>query len=164
MFRPQLSGKARVSVLRKADKSKMSLIRVLVVDDFSAWKDFIVQQLEQQSDVSVVGMASDGLEAIQKAEQLQPDLILLDVGLRTLNGIEAARQIRKCVPAARILFLSSNFDDDVVRGALCAGGDGYVLKQDAGAALVPAMQAVLRGEQFVSGSLMAVDSLPDLQK
>jgi DNA-binding NarL/FixJ family response regulator len=142
----------------------MSLIRVLVVDDFSAWQDFTVQQLEQQSDVCVVGLASDGLEAVQKAEQLQPDLILLDVGLRTLNGIEAARQIRKCVPEARILFLSSNSDDDVVRGALCAGGDGYVLKQDAGAALAPAMEAVLRGEQFVSSSLMAVDSLPDLQK
>src|SRR5258708_5534328 len=93
----------------------MSLVRVLVVDDFSPWQSFVIEHVGQHSNMCVVGFASDGLEAVQKAEEFQPDLILLDVSLPKLNGIEAARQIRKCVPKAKILFLSSNSHADVVR-------------------------------------------------
>ncbi len=160
----KLLGYLRVSQLRKADESKMSLVRVLVVDDFSPWQSFVIEHVGQHSNMCVVGFASDGLEAVQKAEEFQPDLILLDVSLPKLNGIEAARQIRKCVPKAKILFLSSNSDADVVRGALRAGGHGYVLKWEAGIALLPAMQAVLLGKQFLSIGLMAIDSLTNLQE
>ena len=97
----------------------------------------------------VVAEASDGREAIQKAEELNPDLILLDVGLPNLNGIEAARVIRQRSPNSRIIFLSQNNDLDVVQAALSTGAWGYVRKIDAGRELLPAMDAVLGGKRFV---------------
>ena len=76
----------------------VSVARVLIVDDFELWKDFVIGLLKEQPDFSIVGIASDGLQAVQRAEELQPDLILLDMFLPKLNGIEAARQIRKLAP------------------------------------------------------------------
>jgi DNA-binding NarL/FixJ family response regulator len=138
---------------RGKTKVDMSLVRILVVDDFCPWRGLILQQLSLSADMRVVGVASDGLEAVIKAEEFQPDLVLLDVRLPTVNGIEAARQIRRLVPGTKILFLSSNADVDVVRAALSAGGHGYVVKWDAAVALVPGIKAVLRGEQFVSSGI-----------
>jgi DNA-binding NarL/FixJ family response regulator len=97
----------------------------------------------------VIGVASDGLEAVQKAEELQPDLILLDIGLPSLNGIEVARQIRKFSPKSKILFVSQESSADVMQGALDAGAHGYVLKSDARRELLEGVNAVLRGERFV---------------
>ena len=99
---------------------------------------------------SVIGVASDGLEAVQKAEELQPDLILLDIGLPSLNGIEVARQIRKFSPKSKILFVSQESSAEMVQGALGTGAQGYVLKSDAKRELLEGVNAVLRGEQFVS--------------
>lgn len=138
---------------------KNSGIRVLIVDDFGPWQGLITHQLGQEARLRVVGSASDGLEAIQKAEELQPDLILLDVGLPKLNGIEAARQIRRLVPKAKIIFLSSDPDPDVVRAAFLVGGRGYVLKSDAACALWPGVEAVLLGRQFISPSLTQVNDV-----
>jgi len=98
----------------------------------------------------VVAEAADGSEAIQKAEEWKPDLIVLDIGLPKVNGIEAARQIRQLSPSSKIVFLSQNNDLDVVRAALDAGALGYVRKTEAGSELLPAVDAVLRGKQFVS--------------
>lgn len=134
----------------------MLTVRVLIVDDFGPWREFVIEQLTQQSHVRVLDCVSDGLEAVQKAEELQPDLILLDIGLPSLDGIEAARQIRKRVPKAKIVFVSSDSDPDVVRAAFLAGGLGYILKSDAGGALLTGMEAVLLGRQFVSPSLTNV--------
>jgi CheY-like chemotaxis protein len=89
------------------------------------------------------------LEAVQKAEELQPDLILLDIGLPSLNGIEVARQIRKVSPKSKILFVTQESSADVMQGALDAGAQGYVLKSDAESELLEGVNAVLRGEQFV---------------
>jgi DNA-binding NarL/FixJ family response regulator len=139
----------------------MSTVRVLIVDDFDPWRGFVIQQLRQQPHVRVLDCASDGLEAVKKAEELQPDLIFLDISLPNLNGIDAARQIRKLVPKAKIIFLSSDPDPDVVRAAFLAGGLGYVLKSDATEALLIGMEAVLFGKQFVSPSLAKMDDLPD---
>lgn len=139
----------------------MPLVRVLIVDDFHPWRVFVVQHLNAQPHVRVLGCASDGFEGVQKAEELQPDLILLDISLPKLNGIELARRVRKLVPRAKIVFLSSNADPDVVRAAFCAGGAGYVLKMDAGGALLSAMEAVLLGKQFVSSSLIGVENYAD---
>jgi len=139
----------------------MALVRVLIVDDFRQWQSFVIKQLAQYPDVSVVGLAADGLEAVFQAEELQPDLILLDVSLPHLDGIEAARRIRRFVPNAKILFLSSSSDADVVRDAFCAGGQGYVLKCDAGAALLSAVETVLLGKRFVSPSLADIDIASD---
>jgi DNA-binding response OmpR family regulator len=101
----------------------------------------------------VIGVASDGLEAVQKAEELQPDLILLDIGLPSLNGIEAARQIRKLSRNSKIIFVSQESSAEMVQGALGTGAQGYVLKSDAGRELLGSVNAVLRGTQFVSSSI-----------
>jgi DNA-binding NarL/FixJ family response regulator len=152
-------------IQRKETKGlKTPLVRVLVVDDFDPWQGFIIQLLRQQPHVRIIGFASDGLEAVQKAKEFQPDLILLDVGLPNLNGIEAARQIRKLVSKAKIIFLSSDPDPDVVRTAIFAGGHGYVLKSDAEGALLPAIEAVLLGKQYVSRSLSKIDDVTDSEQ
>jgi len=104
--------------------------------------------------LQLVGEATDGLEAVQKAEELQPDLILLDIGLAHLNGIEAAKQIHRASPGTRIIFLTLNSDADVVRAALDTGAKGCLLKADAGSELWPAIEAALRSDQFVSSGLV----------
>ena len=107
--------------------------------------------------LQVIGEASDGLEAVQKAEELQPDLIVLDLGLPTLNGMEAARRIRKLSPESKILFLSQESSPDVVQEALRVGL-GYVVKMRAGSELLAGLEAVLQGRHFVSGGLLLHDS------
>jgi len=99
--------------------------------------------------LQVIGVASDGLEAVQKAEELQPDLILFDIGLPSLNGIEVARQIRKLSPKSKILSVSQESSVEMVQGALSTGAQGYVVKSDAGSELLEGVNAVLRGELFV---------------
>jgi DNA-binding NarL/FixJ family response regulator len=131
----------------------VSTIRVLVVDDFEAWRRFVCSTLRKNPELQVVGEASDGLEAVHKAKELQPDLIVLDLGLPTLNGIEAARQILKLTPGSKILFLTQESSADVVQAALSSGAQGYILKARAVIDLLPAVEAVLEGRQFVSSGL-----------
>ncbi len=104
-------------------------------------------------ELQVICEASDGPEAVLKAEELKPDLIVLDIGLPKLNGIEAARRIRQLSPSSKIVVLSQNNDLDVVRAAFGTGAQGYVYKADVRSDLLPAIEAVLRGKQFVSSSL-----------
>jgi DNA-binding NarL/FixJ family response regulator len=131
--------------------------QVLVVEDSEPFRKFICSTLEKRPELQIVGEISDGLVAVQKAEELQPDLILLDIGLPTLGGIEVARQIRKLSPESRILFVSQNTSVHVVRGALAEGAKGYVAKTNARRELLTAVDAVLRGEQFVSRRLSGHD-------
>ena len=131
---------------------RVPLIRVLVVEDFEPFRRFICSTLEKKSELQVVCEVSDGLEAVQKAEELQPDLILLDIGLPTLNGIEAARQIRKLAPEAKIIFVSQESSADVVQEALSLGALGYVVKTHAGSELLAAVDAVLLEKQFVGST------------
>lgn len=130
-----------------------SPIRVLVVDDYEPWRRYLATTLGKEQGLQVIGEASDGLEAVQKAEELQPDLILLDIGLPTLNGIEAARRIREVSPASKILFVSENRAAGIAEEALSTGAGGYVLKSDAAGELLPATRAVLEGKRFISASL-----------
>jgi DNA-binding NarL/FixJ family response regulator len=130
-----------------------STIRVLVVDDYEPFRRFVCSTLEPRPDLQIIGQASDGLEAVRKAEELQPDLILLDIGLPALKGIEAARRIRKLAPDSKILFVSMESSREVLQEALNLGGRGYVLKSQAGRELLPAVEAVIQGKQFVSGAL-----------
>jgi DNA-binding NarL/FixJ family response regulator len=109
--------------------------------------------LQARPEWQVIAEASDGLEAVQKAQGVKPDLILLDIGLPKLNGIEAARRIQQLSPSSKIIFLSQNNNLDIVRAALSTGACGYVRKTDVKRELLPAMDAVLRGKQFVSSSL-----------
>jgi DNA-binding NarL/FixJ family response regulator len=147
--------------LEYAQERPVSVARVLIVDDFELWKDFVIGRLKEQPDFSIVGIASDGLQAVQRAEELQPDLILLDMFLPKLNGIEAARQIRKLAPKSKILFASGESASDLVRAAFCVGGSGYVLKMDAATDLLIGMEAVLHGKRFVSPSLAGLRDVTD---
>ena len=103
--------------------------------------------------MQVICEASDGLETVRKAEQLQPDLILLDVGLPSLNGIEAARRICKVAPQSRILFVNQESSPDLMREALATGVRGYMVKTDGVSELLIVINVVLRGEQSVSRRL-----------
>jgi DNA-binding NarL/FixJ family response regulator len=109
--------------------------------------------LGKEHGLQVIGEASDGLEAVQRAQELRPDLILLDIGLPTLNGIEAARRIREVSPASKILFVSENRSAGIAEEALSTGAGGYVLKSDAAGELLPATKAVLEGKRLISASL-----------
>jgi DNA-binding NarL/FixJ family response regulator len=128
-------------------------VRVLVVDDFEAFRRLPCSILETMPELQVICQASDGLEAVQRAEELQPNLILLDIGLPTLNGIEAARQIRRFSPESKIIFLTLESSTDVVQEGLNLGARGYVLKTRAALDLVAAVEAVLDGRRFVSAGL-----------
>lgn len=105
--------------------------------------------IQRRADLLVIGESSDGLEALQKAAELRPDLILLDIGLPELNGIEAAGQISKVSPQSKILFVTQETSAYIVQETLAIGARGYVLKTDAERELLIAMDAVLRGEFFV---------------
>ena len=135
-----------------------SSFRILVVDDFEPWRQHICSMLQTRPELQVICEAADGLEAVQKSEELQPDLILLDIGLPKQNGIEAATRIRQVAPGAKIIFLTQNSDKEMVGAALSTGAQGYVLKTDAGRELFPAVAGVLGGDDFVSGGIQGDDS------
>jgi DNA-binding NarL/FixJ family response regulator len=124
--------------------------RFLVVEDSDAFRNFICSTLGKRPELQIVGAVTDGLQAVQKAEELRPDLIVLDIGLPSLNGIEVARRIRKLSPESKILFVSQEFSADVVQAALGLGALGYVVKSDAGSELLAAVEAVVQGRQYLS--------------
>src|SRR5947199_390585 len=127
-------------------------IRVLVVEDFAPFRQFILSTLASRRDLQVIGEVSDGLEAVQKAVELQPDLVLLDIGLPSLNGIEAARQIRKLLPESEIIFLTQESSAEVMQEAFSLGARSYIVKAKAGSELLTAVEAGLLGKTFVSSS------------
>ena len=131
----------------------MPLRRVLLVEDYETVREFICRELGQRPEFQVIGQAPDGLQAVRLAESLQPDLILMDLGLPKLNGLEAAMRIRALAPGAKILFVSQESSSDIVREALRLGGHGYVHKLRAKTDLLPAIDAVFAGKRFVSSSL-----------
>ncbi len=103
-----------------------------MVEDSEEFRKFICSTLAERPELQIVGENTDGLQALQRADELQPDLILLDIGLQSLNGIEVARQILKLSPKSKILFVTQESSADVVREALGTGAHGYVVKTDAG--------------------------------
>jgi len=129
-------------------------IRILVADDFVPWRRFVSSViLPKKPGWHIVCEVSDGEEAIKKAEEFKPDLILMDIGLPKLNGIDAARQISKIAPESKILFVSAFDSQEVVEEALNTGASGYVVKLDTASELVGAVEAVFHGKQFVSSRL-----------
>jgi DNA-binding NarL/FixJ family response regulator len=131
----------------------MPFVQILVVEDFEAFRRFVCSILRQRAKFQIAE-ASDGLEAIRKTEHLQPDLMLLDIGLPYLNGIEVCRCARKLAPAAKILFLSQESSPEIVHEAFCAGGLGYVPKSRAQSDLLTNIDSVLEGKRFMSSGLI----------
>lgn len=139
-----------------------SSLRVLVVDDFEQWRRVVRTALRTKLGLEVWEEAADGLEAVQKAKVLQPDLVVLDIGLPTLNGIEAARRIRNVSPKSKILFLTENRCCEVADAALQEGASGFVVKSAFTSELIPAVESVLEGKPFLSAKLTAVTIQPQM--
>lgn len=118
--------------------------RLLLVDDSAPWRLVERSILEAIPGFRVIGEANDGLEAIGKSSKLNPDVVLLDIGMPLLNGIEAAKRIRKDSPSSRIVFVTQDNDADIRNAALATGAEGYLLKANAVRELVPAVKAALR--------------------
>jgi len=129
------------------------LVRILVVEDFEPFRRFLHVALQRRANFNVVGEAVDGLEAIQKAKDLQPDLILLDIGLPKLSGLAAAEQIRLLAPETKILIVSLESSPTAIEEAFRLGALGYIHKLRTDLDLLPAIEAVLAGRQFVSSDL-----------
>jgi len=127
--------------------------RVLVVEDHEWWRRHLSAELERTSQWQVVGTASDGLEGVQKARYLKPDVILLDVGLPGMDGLQAARQMLAHDPGSRIVFVTEQQSLEIAAAALGIGARGFVAKSDAGRDLLPAMEAVVEGERFISAKM-----------
>ena len=127
-------------------------VRILIVDDNAAWRRFLVEELQKQS-IQVVGTAEDGLFAIEQTRVLKPSVILMDVWMPRLNGLEATRAIGKSAPAAQVLILTNNDDAEVVQAALAAGARGYLLKSQVATELTAAIAAIVNGSVFIGSGL-----------
>ena len=127
----------------------MSKVKIVVIDDYEPWRRFVASTLEERPELQIVGEAADGLEAVKRVQQFRPELILLDIGLPKLNGIDAARRIRERAPNTRILFCSQNRSRDIA-GEAMQTGDAYVVKAGGAGELLAAVDAVLQGKRFVS--------------
>lgn len=136
----------------------MTKYKVLVVDDHAPWRGHIRQTLADHSIWRIVDEAVDGVDAVDKARMLCPDVILLDISLPRFDGIEAARRILANEPASMILFVSESRDVDVVKAALESGGRGFVLKSDGPQSLLAALDAMLCGRRYVSPRLGLVEA------
>ena len=126
----------------------MGPVKILIVDDFEPWRRAVCTILAEDTDLEIVGECFDGLDAVQKCRDLQPDLVLLDIQLPKMNGLDAARQICEVSPHTKILFLSSYHCVEIMRDALKIGA-AFVVKADAARDLLPIVRAVVRNEPFL---------------
>jgi two-component system response regulator NreC len=138
-----------MGALPKGDAS-IPMIRVLVVDDVEEWRNFICDLLLEDERFEIVGKPSDGLQAIQLAVEAKPTVVLLDIQMPKLNGLETARRILAVQPQVRIIFVTGEGDHDIVVTAFEIGASGYVLKAHAGKSLIVAIDEALRGNKFTS--------------
>jgi DNA-binding NarL/FixJ family response regulator len=136
----------------------MTPVRILIADDHEIVRQGVRTVLERQVGWNVCGEASTGREAVAKAIDLRPDVVILDISMPELNGLEATRQIRRGVPA-KILILTVHESEQVVTEVLAAGAHGYVLKTDAGRTLVAAIRALLERRQFFTEGVRAVPAV-----
>ena len=135
-------------------------VRILLVEDFIPYRTLVTSLLAGTPGLQVIGRAADGQEAVEKAQQLNPDLILLDIGLPKLNGLEAARRIRELLPASKIVFLTQHASPDIMDEALSLGAWGYIVKQNAAEELLKGLTRIVQGHRFVSDGLNGNGSHP----
>jgi DNA-binding NarL/FixJ family response regulator len=139
----------------------LAVIQILLVDDFVPWQLFVREMFKSETEFKIIDTAKDGLEAVQKAAEARPEVILMDISLPKLSGFEAAQQIRVVSPTSRILFLTERRGSDFIEAAFQAGGLGYILKSDANSDLIAGIRAVLNGQRFVSRSLQSGRDVAD---
>jgi DNA-binding NarL/FixJ family response regulator len=137
----------------KARKEKLRMIRVLLADDHTVVRQGLKVLLTSGGDIEIVGEAENGRQAVQMAQQLSPDVTVIDVAMPVLNGLDATRQIRRSAPTTKVLILSSYSEDDYVQEAMDAGASGYLVKQTAANELVKAIRAVQAGSTFFSPAI-----------
>lgn len=131
-------------------KSASVVVRILVVDDHELARNTVCDLLRSEEGFEVICEAENGLEGVRAAEKLQPDVVVLDVTMPTLGGIEAAVRIRRVAPKSRIVFLSQHNADKLAQAALATGAHAYVVKSAAGTDLVRAVRLAIAGQKFVS--------------
>lgn len=131
----------------------MKKIRVLLAEDHTIVRQGIAAVLGTESDMEVVGEASNGLEAVDMAKKLVPDVVLMDIGMRHLNGLEATREIKKLLPSIKILVLTMYDNEEWIFQILKAGASGYLIKDSAMTDLTSALRAVYQGDSYLSPSI-----------
>src|SRR6266571_1846700 len=134
----------------------MATFRIFIADDHEVVRKGLMSLLQAQPDWEVCGEAADGREAVDKAQQLKPDVVILDIGMPSLNGLEATRQILKSNPQAKVLILTLHDSDQVVREVLNAGARGFLLKSDAARDLVAAVEALRRDKTYFTSKVAAM--------
>jgi DNA-binding NarL/FixJ family response regulator len=145
----------------------MTPIRVLLADDHTLIRAGLRMVLTSQPDLHVIGEANDGREAVAMADKLKPDVVVMDIGMPSLNGIEACRQIHNALPKTEVVMLSMHSDEGYVLRALKAGARGYLLKDSAEADLANAIRAVVAGKSFFSpavGKVLLEDYMRKLER
>lgn len=133
------------------------MVRILLVEDHPRFRDLIRSQTQQRPELQIIAEVTDGLEAIQRAKELQPDLIILDIGLPTVSGFEVARRASTVAPGSRVIFVTTETSDEFVRIAFEFGALGYVHKAEA-LELLQAIDAALRGDRYLSSKLANLTS------
>jgi DNA-binding NarL/FixJ family response regulator len=141
-------GSSAATVARRRRRRRTEAL----VEDFDDYRLFIASLLTVKHNVRVIGEATSGLEAVERAQELTPDVILLDIGLPGLNGFEAAQRILQVMPESKIIFLTQETSREIMLEALDLGACGYVAKARAGTDLLPALDAALQGSRFVSAT------------
>jgi DNA-binding NarL/FixJ family response regulator len=133
-------------------------MKVLLAEDFAPFRVLINSLIKDVASLQLICEVADGSAAVEKARELRPDLILMDIGLPGLNGIEAARRIRVFLASSKILFVSQESSSEIVQEALSLGACGYILKSRVGSELLAAIESVLQGNQYVSDGLAGYNS------
>ena len=127
----------------------MEKIRVLVVDDHAIMRDGIRAMLSVVDDVDVIGEAADGKQAVERVQEMEPDVVVMDIAMPDMDGIEATRRIQKKSPRVRVLILTQHDNKEYILSAIKAGASGYVPKRALGSDLVTAIRAVHKGQSFL---------------